>query len=88
MASTAVFVTGLMMLLGGLGILLGVYVGLSVLLLAAFLLGTTFTMHQFWKITDPSAKMGERINFMKNLALLGAVLMILAIPLPWALSLF
>ncbi|MEK7190391.1 MAG: DoxX family membrane protein [Patescibacteria group bacterium] len=88
MASTAVWVTGLMMLLGGLGILLGVYVELSVLLLGLFLLVTTLQMHQFWKITDQMARMGEEVNFKKNMALLGAVLMLLAIPLPWAMSLF
>ena len=88
MASTAVWVTGLMMLLGGLGILLGVYVELSILLLGLFLLVTTLQMHQFWKITDQMARMGEEINFKKNMALLGAVLMLLAIPLPWAMSLF
>jgi uncharacterized membrane protein YphA (DoxX/SURF4 family) len=88
MASTAVFLSGLMLLLGGLGILLGVYIGLSVLLLAVFLLVVTFQMHRFWKVEDQGAKMGERINFMKNMALLGAVLMLLAIPLPWVLALF
>jgi len=88
MASYAVWLTGLMMLLGGLGILLGVYIELSVFLLALFLIGTSFKMHQYWKVTDQMAKMGEEINFKKNMALLGAVLMLLMIPLPWAVSLF
>jgi hypothetical protein len=35
-------------------------------------------MHTFWKIQDPMAKMGEMINFTKNIALLGAVLILLA----------
>jgi hypothetical protein len=34
------------------------------------------------------ARMGERINFYKNLGLMGAILMLLAIPLPWAMHLF
>ena len=88
MASTAVWATGVMLLLGGLGILLGVYIQLSVLLLAVFLLGTTLIMHQYWKVTDQGAKMGEQINFMKNMALLGALLILLAVPLPWAAALF
>lgn len=86
--SLAVFITGLMMFLGGLGVLLGVYVEISVLLLAVFLFTAAFKMHQYWKVTDPMSKMGEQVNFYKNLGLLGAVLMLLAIPLPWALSLF
>lgn len=84
----AVWLTGLMMLLGGLGVLLGVYIQLSVLLLAVFLLVVTFKMHQYWKVSDQMARMGEEINFKKNIALLGAVLMLLAIPLPWLMSLF
>jgi uncharacterized membrane protein YphA (DoxX/SURF4 family) len=88
MPKLAVSATGLMLLLGGVGVLLGVYVQWAVILLTIFLIGVTFKMHQFWTITDPMQKMGEEVNFYKNLALLGAVLMLLAIPLPWALSLF
>ena len=84
----AVFATGLMLLLSGAGILLGVYVEYAVLLLSVFLVGVTFKMHQYWKVSDPMQRMGERVNFYKNLGLLGGVLMLLAIPLPWALSLF
>ena len=87
MAKEAVLLTGLMMFLGGLGILFGVYVELSILLLSVFLIVTTFIMHQYWKVTDQMARMGEMVNFHKNLGLLGAILMLLAIPLPWALSL-
>lgn len=84
----AVFVTGLMLLSGGAGILLGVGVQYSVIILSVFLIVTTFKMHQYWKISDPMVRMGERVNFYKNLALLGGVLMLLSIPLPWDLSLF
>ena len=87
MPKIAVFVTGLMLLFGGLGILLGVYVQLSILLLVVFLLITTFKMHQYWTVTDPMQRMGEHVNFYKNLGLLGAVLMLLAIPLPLMFSL-
>ena len=85
-AGLAVGVTGLMILLGGLGILLGVYVQFSVLLLVIFLIFVTFKMHNFWAITEPNMKMMETVNFYKNMALLGAVLMILFIPLPWVYS--
>lgn len=86
MAGWAVAITGLMILLGGLGILLGVYIQLSILLLAIFLIFVTFKMHNFWAVTDPNTKMMETVNFYKNMALLGAVLMILFIPSPWAYS--
>ena len=70
------------------GIILGIYIEFSVLLLVLFLLVTTLQMHQYWKITDQMLKMGEQINFYKNISLIGALLMLLAIPLPWVLSLF
>jgi hypothetical protein len=44
-------------------------------------------MHNFWKLEDPQSRMAEKINFMKNTALVGAILMLLAIPSPWPLSL-
>ena len=87
MPKEMVLATGLMMLLGGAGVLLGVYVQLSVLLLTLFLLGTLVKMHRYWEIADPMARMGESVNFYKNLGLLGAILMLLSIPLPWAMSL-
>jgi len=74
--------------LGGAGVLLGVYVEYSVALLALFLVGVTFMMHRYWEISDPMQRMGENVNFYKNLGLLGAVLMLLAIPTPWVMSLF
>jgi uncharacterized membrane protein YphA (DoxX/SURF4 family) len=88
MPKQSVLLTGMMMFLGGLGILLGVYVYLSVALLSLFLLGTLIKMHRYWEATDPMVKMSEHINFYKNLGLMGAILMLLAIPLPWALALF
>ena len=87
MPSVAVFVTGVLMLIGGLGMLLGIFVELALLSLMIFLLPVSFVMHAFWKISDPMMKMMEQVNFMKNMALLGAVLMILAIPTPWPYSL-
>lgn len=88
MPREAVLLTGLMMVLGGLGVLLGIYTEFSILLLVLFLLGTLIKMHRYWEVTDPMAKMGEMVNFHKNLGLLGALLMLLAIPLPWAMALF
>ncbi|OGI82564.1 DoxX family protein [Candidatus Nomurabacteria bacterium RIFCSPLOWO2_02_FULL_44_12] len=88
MPKLAVFFTGLLLLLGGAGVLLGVYVECAVLFLSIFLVGVTFQMHQYWKVSDPMQRMGERVNFYKNLGLLGGVLMLLAIPTPWAMSLF
>jgi putative oxidoreductase len=87
MPGEMVILTGIMMVLGGLGILLGVFQAFSIFLLVLFLLVTTLKMHQFWTETDPATRMSEMVNFTKNMALIGALLMLLAIPLPWAFSL-
>jgi len=84
--SVAVALTGLMMILGGLSMLLGIYPLVGVVLLVVFLIPVSFMMHNFWKVQDPQMRMGEMINFMKNMALLGAVLMLSAIPIPWPFS--
>ncbi len=78
LARLAVIVSGIMMLLGGFGILLWVYLKISLVLLAIFLLCVSIQMHAFWKESDPALKMPDQINFMKNMALLGALLVILA----------
>lgn len=83
----AVLGSGALILLGGLGILLGAYVVWSVILLVIFLIFVTFKMHNFWAVSDPNAKMTDMVMFMKNIALLGAALAFLFIPLPWAYSL-
>ncbi|KKS82269.1 MAG: hypothetical protein UV58_C0011G0023 [Candidatus Wolfebacteria bacterium GW2011_GWC1_43_10] len=84
----AVFITGLLILLGGVGIVTGAYVVWAVIFLAAFLVPVSLIMHNFWKMSDPQMKAMERINFNKNMALLGAALMFLIISVPWPYSLF
>lgn len=87
MPKAAVIITGILLLLGGLGILLGVYVEWAILALVIFLVSVTFIMHAFWKVQEPNMRMSEMVHFMKNLALLGALLMLLSIPM-WPYPLF
>ncbi|GIW66976.1 MAG: hypothetical protein KatS3mg095_0874 [Candidatus Parcubacteria bacterium] len=82
----AVIVTGLLLLIGGLSILLGVYVEIGVLALTLFFLPVSFMMHNFWAVQDPQTRMMEMINFMKNIALWAAILALLFIPQPWPFS--
>lgn len=83
----AVLFTGALLALGGLSLVLGAYPSLGLAALAAFLVGVTPQMHAFWKETDPMARMGEQVNFMKNTALLGAVVALYAVPTPWTFAL-
>ena len=78
MPSAAIFVTGILLLLGGLSILLGAKPFAGCILLLIFLIPVTFTMHSYWKDQDPGMKQGNNINFYKNMALVGAVLMLMA----------
>lgn len=83
----AIFGTGVLLTAGSLSVLLGIYPLVGLALLGVFLIGVTPAMHGFWNIQDPMQKMGEQVNFMKNTALLGAVLALMAIPQPWAYGL-
>src|SRR6516162_7049663 len=78
--------TGVLLFLGGLSLLLGYHPTIGAGLLVIFLLGVSFGMHNFWTIQDPQAKQGEMINFLKNMAILGLLLMTVAIPRPWLMS--
>jgi uncharacterized membrane protein YphA (DoxX/SURF4 family) len=82
----AIIGSGILLLIGGLSILLGVRPSIGVAALALFYLGVTPVMHNFWA-ASPEHKQNEMVNFMKNVALLGAALMFLAIRQPWPFSL-
>lgn len=83
----AVTITGLMLLLGGLGVLLGIYTQIALWLIVIFLVGTSFKMHNFWKAPDAMTKMMEQTQFTKNMALAGAALMLMSITEPWVMAL-
>src|SRR5665811_808937 len=51
----AVLASGVLILLGGLMVLLGVWGDLGALFLIVFLIPTAFLMHGFWKETDAQA---------------------------------
>ncbi len=70
----AVLGTGVLMLIGGLGILLWVAVPVAVLALVLFLVPTTFMMHAYWKEVDPMTRMNQKIQFQKNMAILAGAL--------------
>ena len=82
----AVAASGILLLVGGLCILLGVLPRLGVAAIVLFLVPVTLVMHQFWNATGP-ARVGELVNFTKNLALMGAALALVAVPEPWPYSL-
>ena len=78
--------SGVLLLLGGLSLLLGYHPTIGAALLVIFLLGVSFGIHNFWTAQD-QAKQAEMISFLTNMAILGLLLMTLAIPRPWLMSL-
>jgi len=86
--SLAVGGTGVMLILGGLSVVLGVLPVLGLLILILFLIPTTLMMHNYWTIEDPVQRMGEQVNFLKNLGLAGASLTLMHGAANWPLSLF
>jgi uncharacterized membrane protein YphA (DoxX/SURF4 family) len=85
-----VIASGVMLLLGGLGIAVGAYPVLAAGALATFFVVATPLMHDFWNAEDTQ---GEMTHFLKNAALLGGSLAFLALggadwPLAVGLGLF
>ncbi len=78
-AKLATIGSGLLIIVGGLMVLLGLYADLGALLLVIFLVPTAILMHAFWKETDPAAKQLEMVSFQKDIALAGAALLIMAL---------
>jgi putative oxidoreductase len=87
LAKPAVIVSGLLITVGGLLVILGWHVRIGLACIVLFLVPVTFLMHNYWVETDMMAGINQRVNFQKNVALLGAALMMLMIPRPWVLSL-
>ena len=78
MPAAAVYASGFVLVLGGIGIftqmmLVSSYIGLSIFLIVA-----ACTMHAFWKQKEAQAKMMDAIQFKKNIALAAALLMLVA----------
>ena len=84
----AVIGSGVMLVVGGASVVLGILpiVGLTVLVL--FLLSTLATMHDFWNLEDPQQRAADQVNFLKNVALIGASLALMYGASDWALALY
>ena len=59
---------------GALSIAFGIWADLGALMLAVFLIPTTFLLHAFWKIEDPTQRQADKQNFVRNVTFLGAAL--------------
>ena len=64
-------------LVGGLMVLLGWHARLGALMLAVFTIAATLVFHNFWAV-DAAQFRGQLNHFMKNLAILGGLVYIMA----------
>lgn len=78
--------SGLLLLIGGLSFLTGLYPVIGVIAVVLFLVPVAFFMHRFWG-KDQQTMMMQMPHFLKNLALAASALMFLMIPQPWPYSL-
>jgi uncharacterized membrane protein YphA (DoxX/SURF4 family) len=74
----SVQLSGLLLALGGLSIILGVYADLGAIVIAALLIAMAVKMHDFWA-ADAASKPTEMISFLKNISMAGGALFIFAI---------
>lgn len=78
-AKLATLASGVLIIVGGLLVLLGLWLDLGALLLVVFLVATAFLIHGFWKETDAQARQLEMVQFQKDLGLAGAALLVLGL---------
>lgn len=68
--------SGIIAILGALSIVTGFKARLGAWMIVVFLIPVTFFMHAFWKETEPMMAQMQMTNFLKNISMLGAAIMI------------
>lgn len=66
---------GVAQVVGGLMLATGRLPRLSSLVLAGSLVPTTYVGHAFWEESDPTVKQQQQVHFIKNLSMLGGLLL-------------
>ena len=67
--------SGATMVAAGTMLALGKLPRIAALALAGTLVPTTYAAHAFWTVEDPAARAQQRVHFLKNVGLLGGVLL-------------
>jgi putative oxidoreductase len=66
------------LILGSVSVVVGYYARFGALLLLVFLIAASYYFHAFWKLPAGPEQMTELISFMKNVALMGTMVFIMA----------
>jgi uncharacterized membrane protein YphA (DoxX/SURF4 family) len=72
---TLVRINGIAQVVGGTALATGKGRRLGALILAGSLIPSTIAKHPFWRVQDPEARAQDRSHFLKNVSLLGGVLL-------------
>jgi uncharacterized membrane protein YphA (DoxX/SURF4 family) len=67
---------GALQVVAGTALALGIFPRLSALLLAGSLVPTTLAGHRFWEAEDDAAKSQQTVQFLKNAAMMGGLLLV------------
>jgi uncharacterized membrane protein YphA (DoxX/SURF4 family) len=78
MPKLSVQFSGVIMLLGGLSVILGVWTDIGAIALAVLLVLMAVKMHDYWN-ADEASKQVEMIGFLKNISMAGGALFIFAV---------
>jgi putative oxidoreductase len=71
----AIYGSGVVLLVGGVCVLLGVFARIAAVALAAFLVAAALTVHAFWGLPPEQAQQ-QMIHFWKNLSMAGGALLL------------
>jgi uncharacterized membrane protein YphA (DoxX/SURF4 family) len=74
---TLVRINGIAQVVAGTTLALGWFPRVSALVLAGSLVPTTIAGHPFWEEDDPKVRAQQTIHFLKNLGLLGGLLLVI-----------
>lgn len=75
----AVAGSGVLLILGGVSLLAGLWPKVGAACIILFLVGVTPVMHDFWNVQGPQ-RAAEMVNFFKNIALIGGACFAAALP--------
>ena len=67
-----------LLVIGGIAVVLGAWTRFGAIFLFVFLAAATFYFHDFWTFADPKVRQDQTIQFMKNLAIAGGLLSLVA----------
>jgi putative oxidoreductase len=68
--------SGIVIAVAGVMVILGFWVDLAALALAANVLAFAYWMHAFWKLEDPAERANQMAHFFKNVQVAGAALIL------------